>query len=129
MSRLKINNSYVSGWSANVLTNKGYTSAITWNTSSSPLTFEGESLSYTLSGCTAAISYDTNFSGGQALKVLSDSVGDYVELTVPNVPAGTYEHVQVFYKSLNDRGQYQASIDGVNQGAVQDQYGGGKATA
>jgi len=118
---LSINGSLINGWGS-TLVNKANTSAITWNTSTTPITFEGESLTAVPSGCTTTVVSDARFSNGQAMRIDSSAIGNYVDITLPAVPAGTYG-VQVYFNSNVDRGQYQAQIGGVNQGAVQDQYG------
>jgi len=110
----------ISGFSTSVV-NKGNTSNITFNTGAS-ITKEGESLTFTPSGCSPFIYSDANYSNGQALVFSSTAVGNYVDMTLPSVPAGTYT-VQVYYRAMTDRGQYQATLDGVNQGGIQDQYG------
>jgi len=50
-------------------------------------------------------------------------VGDWIEFTISNLAAATY-NVTMIYKSNTNRGINRASIDGVNQGATCDEYGG-----
>lgn len=49
------------------------------------------------------------------------AAGAWIEFTLPNVAAGTYD-VKVLYKANYNRGIVQASIDGANQGSPCDQY-------
>ena len=62
-------------------------------------------------------------SQGAGEKLASNAVNDYISYVLPAVPAGTYT-VMVRVKTYGTRGTFQLSIDGVNQGAVQDEYGG-----
>jgi beta-glucosidase len=83
--------------------------------------FEAENLARTQSGATTQVDVETGFSNGQAVKLNGDSVGDYVEFTLPNVVAGTY-NIKVMYKTFNSRGMVQLSVDGTNLGMPIDQY-------
>jgi hypothetical protein len=83
--------------------------------------FEAENLTRTQSGATTQVDVETGFSNGQAVKLNGDSLGDYVEFTLPNVTAGTY-NIKVMYKTFNSRGIVQLSIDGTNLGMPIDQY-------
>ena len=49
------------------------------------------------------------------------AVGNYLEFTLPNLSGGTYD-IKYTYKSNNNRGIAQASIDGVNLGGTCDHY-------
>ena len=49
------------------------------------------------------------------------AVGNYLEFTLANLSAGTYE-IKYTYKSNNNRGKAQASIDGLALGSTCDQY-------
>jgi hypothetical protein len=85
------------------------------------LTYEAETLTFT-SNTTTQVTFEGAASGGQYVQLTgTPAVGAYIDFTLPNVPAGTY-NVSMLYKSNNNRAIVQASIDGVNQGATCDQY-------
>ncbi|HTQ29867.1 MAG TPA: carbohydrate-binding domain-containing protein, partial [Opitutaceae bacterium] len=54
-----------------------------------------------------------------------NSVGDHIDFTVPNVPAGTYQ-LKMEWKGNNTRGILQLSVDGANLGPTLDQYASGQ---
>jgi polygalacturonase len=83
--------------------------------------WEAESLAFTTSGAAATIDTDANASGGKRVTLNSAAVGNWIEFTLPNVPAGTYT-VQLAYKSNNNRGQCTFLIDGTAVGSTLDQY-------
>ncbi|HZP59567.1 MAG TPA: FN3 associated domain-containing protein, partial [Opitutaceae bacterium] len=89
------------------------------------LNFEAESLSYTGSGATTSVQTDTNSSGGKWVELAGNSVGDHIDFTVPNVPAGTYQ-LKMEWKGNNNRGILQLSVDGANLGSTLDQYSSGQ---
>src|SRR5204862_1011212 len=82
---------------------------------------EAESLSFTPTGATTKLETDVNASGGQWISLLADGAGDYIEYTLPSVPAGTYS-VRMSYKQHPNRGILQMSVDGTNLGSTLDQY-------
>jgi hypothetical protein len=83
--------------------------------------FEAENLSWTTSGATAALQSDANTSNGQWVLLNSTATGQYIEYTLPNVPAGTYS-VKMSYKSNNNRGILSLKVDGTQVGATTDEY-------
>lgn len=85
------------------------------------INFEAENLSWITNGATAAVQTDSNTSGGQWVLLSATGVGQYIEYTLPNVPAGTYD-LSMAYKGLNSRGQLSLSVDGSTLGGVLDQY-------
>jgi hypothetical protein len=85
------------------------------------ITAEAESLSYVGTGGITQIFNDANTSGGQWIELTADGVGDYVEYTLPNVPAGTYQ-VKMRYKGLHNRGTLNLRVDGVQVGTTLDEY-------
>ncbi|HZP60821.1 MAG TPA: carbohydrate-binding protein, partial [Opitutaceae bacterium] len=89
------------------------------------LNFEAESLSYTGSGATTSVQTDTNSSGGKWVQLAGNSVGDHIDFTVPNVPAGTYQ-LKMEWKGNNNRGILQLAVDGTNLGPTLDQYASGQ---
>ncbi|HTQ30636.1 MAG TPA: chitobiase/beta-hexosaminidase C-terminal domain-containing protein [Opitutaceae bacterium] len=89
------------------------------------LNFEAESLSYTGSGATTSVQTDKNSSGGKWVELAGNSVGDHIDFTVPNVPAGTYQ-LKMEWKGNNTRGILQLSVDGANLGPTLDQYASGQ---
>jgi hypothetical protein len=82
---------------------------------------------------TASLPATTN---GAALKVIdrtgtmlfATAVGNYVTYTVTVPKAGTYD-VKVGVKETFNRGKWQLSINGINQGPVEDEYVPGGALA
>jgi len=110
---------YKTGFSDSPVTTGAYTIA--------PLTlnFEAESLSYTGSGATTSVQTDKNSSGGKWVELAGNSVGDHIDFTVPNVPAGTYQ-LKMEWKGNNTRGILQLSVDGANLGPTLDQYSSGQ---
>ena len=61
-------------------------------------------------------------SGGQYVQLSgTPAAGAWIEFTLPNVPAGSYD-VRVLYKANFNRGIVQASMSGLNQGSPCDQY-------
>jgi len=104
-----------------------------WSGSPTPVpivngVYETEAIATATSNVDQSVAYDTAASNGAYEGIVSTAVGDYLDYTVPVPSAGTY-NVKVQFKrsslSTANRGQFQLSIDGVNQGAVQDEYGSG----
>src|SRR5262249_32280408 len=86
------------------------------------LTFEAESLARTASATGSQVTSEAGASNGQYVQLSgTPAAGAWVEFTLPNVAAGTYD-VKMLYKSNFNRGIVQASIDGANQGSPCDQY-------
>ena len=86
-----------------------------------PLSFEAESLSYVTNGATASSSTDTNASGNSLVTLNGTGPGNYIEFTVPSVPAGVYRLLLAF-KAGNNRAQMNLTWDGDALGATLDQY-------
>ena len=82
-----------------------------------------EAESATLAAVSPSVSTvaESGASGGVAHKLNATAAGHYVRYSLAGVPAGTYR-VKAGVKTANSRGQFQLSIDGINQGAVQDNY-------
>ncbi len=110
---------YESGYTDSTVTSAVYT--INTGGGGSTQTYEAENLSYTGTGATASVQTDTNSSGGKWVQLASNATGQYIDFTLPNVPAGTYQ-VQMEYKGLTTRGIVQMSIDGANLGGTTDEY-------
>jgi polygalacturonase len=108
---------YASGYTDSSVTSASYTIGSTPQT----LSFEAESITYTPNGATASVQTDANASGGKWIQLSSTAAGQYIEYTLPNVPAGTYS-VQMSSKTNNNRGILQLSVDGTNLGSTLDQY-------
>jgi hypothetical protein len=68
-----------------------------------------------------AVFVNANMSGGAGTLLGPNSLGDFVTYKVGVTKVGTYK-VQVRTKTLNNRGIFQLSINGVNQGLPQDEY-------
>lgn len=87
-----------------------------------PLEFEAEALAWTANGASATVSStDTNASGGEFITLDSDTIGDYLEFTLTNVPAGEYR-LKFSFKSGPDRGQVAVTVDGQPAGSPVDEY-------
>lgn len=89
-------------------------------------TFEAEDIATAVASDTVTVVTDAAASGGELEKLSSNAVNDYIAYTIPLAQAGTYT-VKVMVKKASTRGQFQMKIDGVNQGAVQDQYSASSA--
>lgn len=91
-------------------------------------TYETEAIVQATSTDAQSVVYDTAASNGAYEFLASNAPGDYIDYSVPVAQAGTYD-VKVKFKrgkiSTANRGQFQLSIGGVNQGAVQDEFGDG----
>jgi hypothetical protein len=87
--------------------------------------FEAESLHYTGTGAATSVQTDTKSSGGKWVELDSNSVGDHIDFTVPNVPAGTYQ-LKMEWKGNNNRGILQLAVDGADLGPTLDQYASGQ---
>ncbi|HTQ31124.1 MAG TPA: TIM-barrel domain-containing protein [Opitutaceae bacterium] len=110
---------YESGYIDSTVTSATYT--ISTGGGGTTQTYEAESLSYTGTGATTSVQTDVNSSGGKWVQLASNAAGQYIDFTLPNVPAGTYQ-VQLEYKGLTSRGIVQLSIDGANLGGTVDEY-------
>ena len=91
--------------------------------------YETEAIVSATSSKPQSVAYDTTYASNGAYEGLAaDTVGDYLTYQVPVAAPGTY-NVKVRFKraalSTTNRGQFQLSVEGVNQGAVQDEYGSG----
>jgi hypothetical protein len=85
------------------------------------LTFQGEKLTAATSGAGSTVVSDANASGGGYIQLNTPIVvGNWLELTVPSLAAGTYA-IALYYKSNTNRAVIQASLDGVAQGSC-DEY-------
>jgi len=119
------NNSTDKQYSRNLKTGSGIELVSSLPTGTA-LHFEAESLSYTTSGAVAAEQNDTNTSGGHWMKLLATAAGPYMQFTLPNVAAGTYQ-LQMSWKGLNDRGILSLSVDGAAVGGTVNQYSAASA--
>lgn len=90
--------------------------------------YETEAIVSATSSDAQSVAYDTAASNGAYEGLSADAAGDYINYTVPVAQPGTY-NVKVRFKraslSTSNRGQFQLSVEGVNQGSVQDEYGSG----
>jgi hypothetical protein len=87
----------------------------------SSLTYEAETLTYTLNSATYERLTDTAASAGSTVVLRADATGDHIEFTVPNVPAGTYE-IRLVYRATTNRGRAVLRVDGTVRGSRLDQY-------
>ena len=84
--------------------------------------YEAESLVRTASGVGSKVTSDAAASGGKYVEFNGTAAtGAWIEFTLPNVAAGSYD-LKFLFKSNNNRGIIQASIDGTNQGSTCNEY-------
>jgi hypothetical protein len=109
---------YKSGMTDSAVTSETYTISAggggTFN-------FEAASMSPVGTGATVSTANDTNVTGGLLEFLNSTAVGQFMTLTTPSIPAGTYE-VQFRYKTNTSRAQLSVKIDGTQVGGTIDQY-------
>jgi hypothetical protein len=74
------------------------------------------------SGRTVRVFSDVPASGGQGLIMESHAAGDFLSFTINVAQAGNYG-VRIRNQLGNNRGIWQLSIDGANQGATQNGFG------
>jgi hypothetical protein len=98
-----------------------HTISATFTASSGALSFEAEALTRTSSGATTTLQTDANTSGGQWVSLDSNANGQFIEFTLPNIPAGTYS-LALRYKTNNNRGILSLKVDGTQIGGTLDQY-------
>jgi glucose/arabinose dehydrogenase len=87
----------------------------------SSLAMEAETLPVVTGGANAAVQVDANNSAGLWLALLADGVGDYIDYTLTNVPAGTH-NLKLKYKAHPNRGITSMMLNGVSIDPVLDQY-------
>jgi regulation of enolase protein 1 (concanavalin A-like superfamily) len=97
------------------------TASLVVNASSGILYFEAENVAYTTNGATASVVADSAASGGNWVSLLSTNAGPWIEYTLPNIPAGTYD-LTFFYKQHPNRAIHSLTVDGVKLGSDLDQY-------
>jgi hypothetical protein len=106
----------VSNGAGTVFSDKGYLEVINRGT----IVHEAESLIRSSNGASTALQNDASASGGKWVALQADGVGDYVDFTIPNIPAGEYI-VRLKYKEHVNRGIAQMFVDGA-EGNSRDQY-------
>jgi len=72
-------------------------------------------------GATHSVITDANLSGGAGTQLNATGKGQYVTYAVPVQDAGTY-HVRVGVQTRSNKGIFQLSINGGNQGSPVDEY-------
>lgn len=83
--------------------------------------FEAEDLAFVPQGASSAVQFDVNSSNGEWQALLADGVGDYIDYTIPVLPAGTYR-LKLLYKSHPNRGILSLAVNGVTVTNALDQY-------
>lgn len=99
----------------------GPVSGLTNYAGGGPIAFEAETLTVNASGASTAPQIDANNSAGIWLALLADGVGDYIEYTLPNIPAGVYQ-LNMAYKAHPNRGVLNLAVNGNILGSPLDQY-------
>jgi hypothetical protein len=107
---------YRTGWTSSSIRTASYTINL-----AGPQTFEAESLTRAVSGATASVGADASASGGSLVYFSADGANDYVEFTLPNITAGTYQ-IKLRYKAHPNRGQHTLRANGTQVGGTLDQY-------
>jgi len=85
--------------------------------------FEAESIPFITNGAIAAVQSDANSSGGkwEALEAASTNGNPYIQYTLANVPAGTYQ-LNLKYKGNTERGIITHQVDGISLNNSIDEY-------
>jgi hypothetical protein len=83
--------------------------------------FEAEASPFVPNGAASAVQFDGNSSNGEWQALLADGVGDYIEYTIPSLPAGNY-HFKMMYKAHPNRGILSMTLDGNLVTNALDQY-------
>jgi hypothetical protein len=109
---------YASGYTDSSVSSATYTISTGGGGS---LFWEAEALSVTNSGVGTSLQTDSNTSGGQWISLNGTGTGQWMQFTLPNVPAGTYT-LKMAYKSHPSRGILALSVDGTQVGSTLDQY-------
>jgi hypothetical protein len=87
-----------------------------------PLVFEAESLDWTTDGAAGEIStYDPNASAGYFVTLFGDSIGDYYEFNLTNVPPGMYR-LKLKFKTNVHRARIAVRVDETPLGTTLDEY-------
>ena len=88
---------------------------------------ESDGLAFTYNSAgTTGTNTDANASGGAFIFLNATAVNDWIEFTLPNANAGTYD-VKMACKTYIARGTLSLSIDGVTVGSNFDEYSSGTA--
>ena len=98
-----------------------------------PITFEAEALAFSAAGASATIATETFSSGGlfpsnfRYVSLGADGTpappqGEYVDFTLPDVPAGTYTVVMRYKTHQANRGILQLEVDGQALGVPLNQH-------
>jgi len=87
--------------------------------------FDAQSLSYITSGAVAVLQNDSTYPSGHWLALEATATNQWIEYTIPDIPAGTYD-IQMAWKGNNDRGIITFALDGTVLGNPLDQYSSGE---
>jgi len=91
------------------------------NTPPPVIAFEAENLPYITNGAPAVLQNDADTSGGHWLALEATGPNQWIQYTLTNIPAGTY-NLQMSYKAHPDRGVLSFELDGVLWPDTLDQY-------
>jgi hypothetical protein len=86
------------------------------------LTFEAELIPFTTNGATALSQIDANSSNGEWEALTATADGAWIEYTLANVPAGTYQLALKWKGNTSNRGIVTHSVDGNPLGDAVDLY-------
>ncbi|HTX21967.1 MAG TPA: chitobiase/beta-hexosaminidase C-terminal domain-containing protein [Candidatus Aquilonibacter sp.] len=87
--------------------------------------FDAQSLSYITNGAVAVLQNDSTYPSGHWLALEATATNEWIEYTIPDIPAGTYD-IQMAWKGNNDRGIITFALDGTVLGNPLDQYSSGE---
>ena len=91
-------------------------------TAGTVVAYEAETLARTASATGSQVTSEAGASGGQYVQLSgTPAAGAWLQFTLPNVAAGTYD-LKFLYKANFNRGIAQVSIDGESQGSPCNEY-------
>ena len=83
--------------------------------------FLAQNLTYATNGAVAALQTDANFPSGNWLQFSATATNQWINYTITNLAAGTYD-VQMLWKGNSNRGILTFALDGTMLGNPLDQY-------
>jgi len=111
----------ISGTSGGTTHSAGATLNVSAPGGGASLMFEAENLAVANSGVGTSLQTDANTSGGTWVQLNATATNQWMEFTLPNIPAGTYT-LKMRYKGNTSRGQLAFKVDGAALGGTLEQY-------
>ncbi len=115
------NNSTAKQYSRNLKTGHGIELVQVQPASGGTWDIQAESIPYTPTGAVTSVLTDAKSSAGRWVELQSTAAGAYVEFTLPDIPAATYQLLMAWEGNTN-RGILSLSVDGATLGNHLDQY-------